>query len=198
MSSRLLLAAALMALLGGPLAQRAGSQSRSPEIPSSAPPLPAPDGTAPLEVRIANAKSVKVQTSILGVSVGSGLDQAHARLDKLSDKARPPKEDTEKGEKESEHEVLWQLARTDYSAVFVKADANERITYMVALLRPGKEMAFSKIGEVKKAPIQNDNIIAWDVLRPDHPHLRIVAKGPGHRQANTLIMFSVQRPPTRR
>ena len=73
MSSRLLLAAALMALLGGPLAQRAGSQSRSPEIPSSAPPLPAPDGTAPLEVRIANAKSVKVQTSILGGSVGSGV-----------------------------------------------------------------------------------------------------------------------------
>ena len=192
------LIAASIALLATAIATIAQARAPSPDIPSSPPPLPGPDGLAPLEVRIANAKSVRIQTSVLGLTIGSDLDKAHACLDKLCDKARSPKEEQESGEEEGERKVLWQLAKTDYSAVFVKADSQERITYIVALVRPGKAMPFAKIGEVKKAPIQNDSLIAWDVLRPDCPHIRVVAKGPGRHQANTLIMFVVQRPRTTR
>ena len=41
--------------------------------------------------------------------------------------------------------------------------------------------------------MKNDSAIAWDVLRPDHPHIRVVAEG-AERKANTVIIFIVQRP----
>ena len=53
---------------------------------------------------------------------------------------------------EGEHKVSWQLAKTDYGSVFVKADDKERITYIAAYLRPGKEMPFDKIVSSKKRP----------------------------------------------
>jgi hypothetical protein len=148
-------------------------------------------------IKKSHEKQVKVMMSILGLELGSTIEQAHAKLDNLSDPAHPPKEEEEAAEKGEgpQHKVLWQLAETDYSFVFVKTDEKERINYIKAFLRPGREIAFETIGEVKKAPVQNDNTIAWDVLRPNHPHIRVVAEGAG-RQANTLLMFFVQRPPT--
>ena len=127
--------------------------------------------------------------SILGLGLGSTLEKAHAKLDKLSDPAHPPKEE----EEGPERKVLWQLARTDYSAVFVKSDARKRITYINAFLRPGKEIPFEKIGDTKKAPLQDVNTIAWDVVRPKRPLFRVVAKG-ADRKANNIAIFVVKRP----
>jgi hypothetical protein len=42
----------------------------------------------------------------------------------------------------------------------------------------------------KKAPVQDANVIAWDVLRPGRPLFRVVAKG-AERKAN---IFIVKRP----
>src|SRR5947207_12167287 len=58
----------------------------------STPALPTPRGLASLEVRMAHAKSAKVQTGILGLELGATLEQAHARLDKLNDPSQPSKE----------------------------------------------------------------------------------------------------------
>jgi hypothetical protein len=127
-------------------------------------------------------------TSILGLELGSTLTQAHAKLDKLADSKHPPKVE-EEGPK---RKVLWQLAKTDYSAVFVKADSEKRITYINAFLRPGKDIPFEKIGETKKAPLQDANMIAWDVLRPKRPLFRVVAKG-ADRKANNITIFVVKR-----
>ncbi len=54
---------------------------------------------------------------------------------------------------EDERKVSWQLAKSDYSSVFVKADEKERITYIAAYLRPEKEIPFDKIGQLEKAPV---------------------------------------------
>jgi hypothetical protein len=162
----------------------------------STPALPTPSGLAPLEVRMANAKSVKVQTSILGLALGSSLEQAHAKLDKLKDPSQPSKEekeDSEKGEREPENRVLWQLAKTEYSAVYVKVDDKGHITYINGFLRPGQEISFDKIGETKKAPAQSSNVVAWDVIRPNRPLFRVVASGKD-RRANSVTIFFVKRP----
>src|SRR5207253_796148 len=137
--------------------------------------------------RLANAASVKVTMSILGIELGATLEQAHAKLDKLSDSAHQPKtKEAGKGE-EAEHKVLWQLAKSDYAQIYVKADEKERITYISAFLRPGKEIPFDKIGETKKAPIQDAHAIAWDVVRPKRPLSRVVAQGADHK-ANTILI----------
>ena len=175
------------------------SQAKTPSSASStASALPSPAQSnsplpsyslAPYEDRLAAAQPVKVTISILGLELGSTLEKAHAKLDKLSDPAHPPKEQ----EEGPERKVLWQVARTDYSAVFVKSDERRRIIYINAFLRPGKEIPFEKIGDAKKAPLQDVNTIAWDVLRPKRPLFRAVAKG-ADRKANNIAIFVVKRP----
>jgi hypothetical protein len=160
-----------------------------PASPAESPsPLPV-YSLAPYEERLAAAQSVKVMTSILGLELGSTLEQAHAKLDKLSDPKHPPKEE----EEGSETKILWQIAKTDYSAIFMKAGAEKKITYLNAILRPGKEIPFEKIGETKKAPVYGANTIAWDVIRPNRPLSRVVATGVDQK-ANNITMFVVKRP----
>lgn len=192
-------------LIGGAIGLAPGKILRAQSSPSpgpsslsgfSTPALPTPSGLAPLEVRIANAKSVKVQTSILGIELGATLKEAHAKLDKLRDPSQETKEekqDSEKGEQENESRVLWQLAKSDYSAVYIKADDKERITYINVSLRPGKEIPFAKIGDIKKAPLQSTSVIAWDVIRPHRPLFRVVASGE-HQKASNVSIFVVKRP----
>jgi len=162
------------------------AETRSPAQSES--PLPS-YSLSPYEDRLASAQSVKVMISILDLELGSTLEQAHAKLDKLSDPAHPGKEE----EEGPERKVLWQLAGTDYSAVFVRSDERKRVTYIDAFLRPGKEIPFEKIGETKKAPLQDVNTIVWDVLRPKRPLFRVVAKGVD-RKANNITIFVVKRP----
>lgn len=136
---------------------------------------------------------MKVLTSILGIELGSSVDSAHGKLDQLC--AVPPKEEREEAEREGgedERKVLWQFAETDYKALFVKADAEERITSITALLRPGREQRFDKIGDVSKAPVLTDAEVAWDVVLPNRPLFRVVARGT-RKKAETILMFLVQR-----
>ena len=193
---RLLLAAALIGV-GVSAFGWANGQTPAP-TPSAAasPSLPKPVRLAPYKERLAKAKSVEVQTDILGIGIDSSLVAAHTTFDSLGDAAHRPKENVDDVEPdEREHKVLWQLAKTDFGSVYVKADDKDRITYIAAYLRPGKEMPFDKIGELKKAPVLTDRVVAWDVVRPNRPLIRVVARG-SERKANSITIFIVKRPRT--
>jgi hypothetical protein len=147
-----------------------------------------------VEVRLANARTVEVLTSILGIELGATVDSAHLKLDQLC--AVPAKEESEEVGKEGgdgERRVLWQFAETDYKALFIKADSEEHITSITALLRPGHEQPFDKIGDLNKAPIISESEVAWDVIRPDHPLFRVVGRG-AKKKADTILIFVVKRP----
>ena len=171
----------------------------SASAPSSgASPSPTkPPKLAPFKERLAAAKSVKVQTAILEIELDSTLQSARSKLDSLGQPmARLVDEGGEVPKRsEREHKVSWQLAKTDYGSVVLKADEKERITYIAAFLRPGKEMPFDKIGELEKAPVLTNRVVAWDVLRPNRPLIRVVARG-ADRKANSITMFIVKRPRT--
>jgi hypothetical protein len=172
---------------------RANGETPSP-IPS--PSLPKPLRLAPYKERLAAAKSVEVQTDIRGIGIDSSLEAAHATFDSLCDTAHRPKEEADDAERdEREHKVLWQLAKTDFASVFVKADEKARITYLAGNLRPGKEISFDKIGELEKVPLLTDRVAAWDVVRPNRPLIRVVARG-SERKANSITIFVVKRPST--
>ena len=150
---------------------------------------------APFKERLAAARSVKVQTAILGIELDSTLESAHSKLDSLGQPSARPLDGVGEaaGRTEDEHKVSWQLAKTDYGSVFVKADEKERITYIAGYLRPGKEMPFDKIGQLEKAPVLTDRVVAWDLVRPNRPLIRVVARG-SERKANSITMFIVKRP----
>ncbi len=174
-----------------------GETSASPPSSSASPSLSAPSKLAGFKERLAAAQSVKVQTAILGIELDSTLESAHSKLDSLGQLSARPVDEVSEAAKGSgdEHKVLWQLAKTDYGSVFVRADEKERITYIAAYLRPGKEMPFDKIGQLEKAPVLTDHVVAWDVVRPNRPLIRVVARG-SERKANSITMFIVKRPHT--
>ncbi len=154
---------------------------------------------ASFKERLAAAESVKVQTDLLGLEMGMPVEAAHQKLDPLTDPAKPSVEeggDEESGEKkqgEEEHRVVWQLTKSDYSSIYIKADEKDRITYISGILRPGKEIPFAKLGEVEKAPMATETNVAWDVVRPNKPFIRVVARG-AERKANSITIFVVRRP----
>ena len=178
----------VVAWSNGDISASAPSSSASPS-PSKRPKL------ASFKERLAAAQSVKVQTAILGIELDSTLESAHSKLDSLGQpSARLLDGADEAGERnEGEHKISWQLAKTDYASVFVKADEKKRITYIAGYLRPGKETPFDKIGQLEKAPVLSDRAVAWDVVRPNRPLIRVVARG-SERKANSITIFIVKRP----
>lgn len=144
---------------------------------------------APFRERLAAAKSVRVQTNILGIELDSPLEQAHAKLSSLGDVKSPIKEKEKTDDDEEGHKMLWQLAKSDFRSVYVKTDKEDRITYIMGLLREGKEIPFDKIGQIEKAPILTDATVAWDVVRPNRPLVRVVASGQDRKAASITILI---------
>jgi hypothetical protein len=163
-------------------------------------PSPSPSKSprlASFKERLAAAETVKVKTSILGLELDSSLEKAHETLDPLTDPAKPSVEAAEEAEhEEKEHKVLWQLTKSEFSSVLLKTDDKERVTYITGFLRPGKEIPFGEIGQTEKAPILTDRTVAWDVVRPNQPLIRVVARGE-KRKAASITIFIVKRAPSR-
>jgi hypothetical protein len=177
-----------------PPAPSPGSSAPS-AVPSSS--VPRPLKPASFKERLAAAESVKVQTDILGFELDSSLAVVHARLDPLAAPGGRPKDATGDADRdEGEQRVFWKLGKTDYASVFVKADDRDRITYMIGLLRPGREIPFDQIGQVEKAPIKSEKLVAWDVVRQNGPLIRVVARG-SEGKANSITLFIVKRQPAR-
>lgn len=192
---RSLFAAAFMVAGVSALGRANGETSAPTSSLAASPSLPKPIRLAPYKERLAQAGSVAVQTDILGIGIDSSLETAHATFDSLCDSAHRPKEETDNAESdERERKVLWQLAKTDFGSVYVKVDDKERITHIAGFLRPGKEISFDKIGQVEKAPLQTDKIVAWDVVRPNRPLIRVIARG-SERKASSITVLIVKRAP---
>jgi hypothetical protein len=172
-----------------------GGSNGDASTPTPSPSLSKRPKLAPFKERLVAAQSVKVQTAILGIELDSTLESAHSKLDSLGQPSarRLDGADEAAGRTEEEHKVSWQLAKTDYASIFVKADEKERIIYIAGYLRPGKELPFDRIGQLEKAPVLTDRVVAWDVVRPNRPLIRVVARG-SERKANSITMFIVKRP----
>jgi hypothetical protein len=151
---------------------------------------PKPARLASFKERLAVAESVKVKTDLLGIELGSEVESARHQLEKWIVPGHPSKEPADR--EEDERKTLWELKETDFASIFVKADEKNRITYMIGVLRPGKEVPFASIGEVEKAPIRTDHDIAWDVVRPNQQLIRVVASG-NQGKAASITIFEVRR-----
>jgi hypothetical protein len=166
---------------------------RAERLTTSASPTPTPTSTAAVgtfEQRLAVARSVKVETSILGLEIGDDLDKAHERLDPLGEPITPPKDEDEHDEREAK--IFWQLRETDYRGVLVKTDDENRVTSIAGYLREEKLKPFESIGDIQVAPVHNDNQVAWDVVRPNRPQLRVAATGTEGKAA-VITIFAVKR-----
>jgi len=192
--SRCLVVALLLSIVV--ICDRAAGESPASQASEAARPSPSPSlRLAPFKERLAAAQSVKVETTLLGLALDTPLEKAHQILDPLGNPTQPSVEATGEAEEgEKERKVLWKLTKSEFSSILVKTDEEDRVSYMMGFLRPGKELSFDQIGQTEKAPILTEHTAAWDVVRPDKSLLRVVARGE-KRKANTITIFLVKRPP---
>ncbi|MBA3961612.1 MAG: hypothetical protein H0X40_06895 [Chthoniobacterales bacterium] len=189
MPGRFLLGAILCLSLS--VTGRAGAKGSS----NTAASLPEPGKPASFEQRLAAARSVKVKTDILGIKVDSPVEKARALLATLGTKADSPQAEGKEAEDDNEGKEVWQLTKSDFSAVSLKSDAKGRVIYLLGFIRPGKEIPFQRLGQTEKAPVLTANMVAWDVAREGHPLIRVVASGQ-KQNASSFTVFVVKRLPS--
>jgi hypothetical protein len=140
----------------------------------------------------------RVPESILGVGIGSTLQDAHAKLDRL--RTRNAREDSEEESGEEQEQKLegsrkeaWALRATNYATVAFKVDRNRRVVWITGFVRPGKEIPFAKLGNLSSATVVTNIRVVWNVATPSGGY-RVIAKGQNGR-AGVVSLLSLSTPP---
>lgn len=131
-----------------------------------------------------SSKESGVINSILGVSIGSTLEETRAKLGSLG--SGGGRDTRDGGRKEA-----WTLKGTDYATVAFKTDGKGKVVWVSAFARPGKEILFSKLGDLSKGAA-SDSQAVWNVETPKGGY-RLVAKG-AKGKASVVYLLSLEFP----
>ncbi|HEU4595792.1 MAG TPA: hypothetical protein VFS10_11680 [Pyrinomonadaceae bacterium] len=137
----------------------------------------------------AQGGGAKVLDSILGVRIGSSLEEAHAKLKDLGTVGG--RATREGGRKEA-----WTLKGGEFTSIAYKTDASGRVVWLTGFVRPGKEIPFSQLGDLARANGKDETEAAWTVEAPGGGGYRLVAKGPKGK-ARVVYLLSLEAPPVR-
>jgi len=139
--------------------------------------------------------------SILGVGVGTSLDQARAKLDPL--RRRETRNTREEGEEEAREEQeqkreggakeAWALKATNYATVALKVDREGHVVWITGFVRPGKEIPFAKLGNLSSATAVTKARAIWNVETPNGGY-RVIAKGQNGKARVVSILSLASRP----
>jgi hypothetical protein len=137
----------------------------------------------------------RVLDSILGIRVGSTLADARARLEPLAVQQVGQPEEEEKEEREEGRTKAWTLKSSDYRSVALNVNDADRVVWITGFVRPGKEIPFSRLGDLSIADRATDSQAIWNVPTPSGGY-RLVARGQ-NRRARVVSLLSPTRPPVR-
>lgn len=130
-------------------------------------------------------KQTRTIDSLLGVSIGSTLEEARAKLTPLG--TGGGRDTRDGGRKEA-----WTLKGTDYATLAFKTDGKGRVVWVSAFARPGKEIPFSKLGDLSKAAQAPGSQAVWNIETPQGGY-RLVAKG-ANGKASVIYLLSLEFP----
>lgn len=133
-----------------------------------------------------NGGGERVADSILGVKIGMGLEEARAKLKNLG--AFGGRDTRDGGRKEQ-----WTLKKTQYTYVVYQTDGQGRVKWVTGFVRPGREMPFAKLGDLRAAARKSEQEATWNVERPEGNY-RLMAKGAGGK-ARLVQLVSLALPP---
>ncbi|MGI8835480.1 MAG: hypothetical protein ACR2H4_02440 [Pyrinomonadaceae bacterium] len=131
-----------------------------------------------------SSKESRVINSLLGVSIGSTLEESRAKLGPFG--SGGGRDTRDGGRKEA-----WTLKGTDYATVAFKTDGKGKVVWVSAFARPGKEIPFSKLGDLSKGAT-SDSQAVWNVEKPRGGY-RLVAKG-SKGKATVVYLLSLEFP----
>lgn len=138
----------------------------------------------------ANNRS-RVGDSILGVRIGTSLEEARKKLEPLSirtDGSTDEDEDKEDGGTKR----VWRLKGTKYTSVALKTNRKGRVVWVTGFVRPSEELLFSELGDTSRAVRSTDSQAIWNVATPTGGY-RLVGKGENGR-ARVIYLLSLATP----
>lgn len=139
------------------------------------------------------AVQTRVIDSILGVGIGTNLEQAHAKLDRLSTREKDYADERENEEREGGRKEAWALRGTNYATIALQADQEGRVLWITGFVRPGKEIPFAKLGDLSSATVVTDSRAVWNIATHDGGY-RLIAKGQNGK-ARVISLLSLATPP---
>jgi hypothetical protein len=130
------------------------------------------------------SKEGRVINSILGVSIGNTLEETRAKLIPLG--TGGGRDTRDGGRKEA-----WTLKGTEYATLAFKTDGKGKVVWVSAFARPGKEIPFSRLGDLSKA-VRADSQAIWNIETSQRGY-RLVAKGVNGK-ASVVYLLSLAFP----
>ena len=137
----------------------------------------------------ASPTTIAASGEILGVAIGSAIEEARKKLDPL----QVPRTDAPDQKEKLGRRIYWKLNGTEYDWIMVWANAEGKVTRVRALFRPEHQRPFTEIGDVSQALTADTAIVRWNLLRPDGSPYRLTAQGAEGR-AVSVYMFSQEVP----
>ena len=131
------------------------------------------------------SKETRAINSLLGVSIGSTLEEARSKLTPLG--TGGGRDTRDGGRKEA-----WTLKGTDYANIAFKTDGKRRVVWVSAFTRPGKEISFSKLGDLSKTAQTPGSQAVWNIETPQGGY-RLEAKG-ANGKASVIYLLSLDFP----
>jgi hypothetical protein len=145
-------------------------------------------------VKAQSANRSRVSDSILGVRIGTKLEDAHKKLKPLSiggDREKDENDDNGEDKDEGGIKRAWRLKGTNFTSVALKTNAKGRVVWVTGFVRPGKELLFSELGDTSLALRVTDSQAIWNVATANGGY-RLVAKGENGR-ARVIYFLSLAR-----
>jgi len=84
--------------------------------------------------------------------------------------------------------MTWSLRRTEYQSVAVAVNNADRVVWITGFVRPGKEIPFSRVGDLSIAQVTDSSAI-WNLATPGGNY-QLTARGhSGKARVISLIAF---------
>ena len=147
-----------------------------------APPSPAAETT------------IEASGEILGVAIGSKLEDVRKKLDPLRapDPAYVPDLKDQQGRR-----VYWKLKETDYDWLIAWANPEGKVTRFRVMLRRENAKPFTAIGDLQTATSLQPEAVKWTLRDRDGVPYRLIAQG-ADNHALSVYMFSLTLPTNER
>ncbi|MGB8509148.1 MAG: hypothetical protein WCD76_12245 [Pyrinomonadaceae bacterium] len=128
-------------------------------------------------------KTRESRTSVLGIRLESSIEDVHRRLKSLC--TIGGRDTRDGGRREG-----CTLTKTEFSSVAYQTDKEGRVRWVTGFVRPGKEIPFSKLGDLARASYKNDSQVIWNIETGGGESYRLMAKGPGGK-ARVVSLISL-------
>lgn len=128
-----------------------------------------------------------VRDSILGVRIGTDLEEAREKLSRLAE--TEPRDEADE-EREPGKKEAWILKGTEFKSVALKTDRSAKVVWVTGFVRPGREIPFARLGDLNAALRSTDAVAIWNVADA-RGRYRLVAKGQNGK-ARVVYLLSLE------